>query len=119
VIGPWWKYHKYQHGLRPLIAPKGERQAYLEHYARIRELVPADNLLEFNPTDGWEPLCKFLGKPIPATPFPHVNNTNQFLAGRRRRWWRALGMAVVKISTPVVVVLAAAWWSRLRLWWRV
>ena len=25
--------------------------------------------------DGWEPLCHFLGKPVPADPIPHDNKT--------------------------------------------
>ena len=28
--------------------------------------VPKENLLVWNLKDGWEPLCKFLGKPIPG-----------------------------------------------------
>ena len=27
----------------------------------------------FNVTEGWEPLCKFLGKEIPQQPFPRKN----------------------------------------------
>lgn len=27
---------------------------------------------------GWEPLCKFLGKPIPDQPFPHKNDIQMF-----------------------------------------
>ncbi len=42
---------------------------------------------------------------------PHVNNTEQFLNGRRRRWWRTVGLMVAKLSTPVLAVVAAAWWS--------
>lgn len=39
----------------------------------IRGLVPKERLLEWSVEDGWEPLCRFLGKPIPEEPFPHVN----------------------------------------------
>jgi hypothetical protein len=40
----------------------------------IRGLVPKDRLLEWTVEDGWEPLCAFLGKPVPDDePFPHVN----------------------------------------------
>ncbi|KAI1176532.1 hypothetical protein F4777DRAFT_577830 [Nemania sp. FL0916] len=47
---------------------------YKEHYNMIRGLVPKDRLLEWKITDGWEPLCKFLGKPVPENePFPHAN----------------------------------------------
>ncbi|RAH70546.1 sulfotransferase family protein, partial [Aspergillus aculeatinus CBS 121060] len=106
VIGRWWKYHKFQHGLRPLIAPQGERQAYLDYYAWIQHAVPAERLLMFNPRDGWGPLCEFLGVPVPDVPFPHVNNTEQFLAGRRRRWWRTVGFMLAKLSTPVLAVVA-------------
>ena len=39
----------------------------------IHGLVPKDRLLEWTVEDGWEPLCKFLDKPVPDEPFPHVN----------------------------------------------
>jgi len=26
--------------------------------------------------DGWEPLCTFLGVPVPDEPYPRVNSTN-------------------------------------------
>lgn len=39
----------------------------------IRGLVPPDRLLEWSVEDGWEPLCKFLGKDVPDEPFPHLN----------------------------------------------
>lgn len=30
-------------------------------------------LLVFDVREGWGPLCRFLGKPVPAVPFPHWN----------------------------------------------
>lgn len=54
------------------------RQAFLDHYDHVRRVVPADNLLEWNPKEGWEPLCAFLGKPIPSTPFPRANEASVF-----------------------------------------
>lgn len=41
----------------------------------VRGLVPPDRLLEWSVDEGWEPLCKFLGKEIPDAPFPHANAT--------------------------------------------
>ena len=46
---------------------------YREHYQRIKELVPKERLLEYELGSGWEPMCKFLGKPMPDEPFPHIN----------------------------------------------
>lgn len=111
MMGPWWTYHKFQHALRPLLAKNGERQAYLDHYDRIRAIVPPEKLLNYSVSDGWKPLCEFLGKEVPNYPFPHVNRTSQFLEGRRRRWWRAFGFMVVKLFTPMAIaVVAASWW---------
>ncbi|MGZ3195848.1 MAG: sulfotransferase family protein [Croceibacterium sp.] len=36
--------------------------------------VPADKLLVFQAKDGWEPLCEFLGVPVPPEPYPRVNS---------------------------------------------
>lgn len=46
---------------------------YRKHYADIRAAVPAEKMLEFRLGSGWEPLCKYLGKPVPDVPFPRLN----------------------------------------------
>jgi hypothetical protein len=57
------------------------KQVFHEHYAEIRQLVPAENLLEYNVSEGWEPICKFLGHVIPVQDFPEGNSISEF---RRR-----------------------------------
>jgi hypothetical protein len=37
-------------------------------------------LLVWEAAHGWEPLCKFLGVPVPATPFPRENSRAEFQA---------------------------------------
>lgn len=58
------------------------RSVALEWYeswnAKIRTRVPKDRLLDFQVSDGWGPLCSFLGKPIPNVPFPRVNDKDGF-----------------------------------------
>jgi len=44
-----------------------------QHNAHCIATVPKDKLLIYNISEGWEPLCKFLGKPVPSTEFPHRN----------------------------------------------
>ena len=51
------------------------RAKYLEHIERVRKLVPPEKLLIWNVKEGWEPLCKFLGRPVPEVPIPHENKT--------------------------------------------
>lgn len=49
------------------------RTTYENHNADIMKSVPPGELLVFNVTQGWAPLCKFLGKPLPTVEFPHVD----------------------------------------------
>lgn len=53
--------------------------AYEAHNARVRAEVPPARLLEWQPGDGWAPLCERLGVPVPDEPFPHTNSTQDFL----------------------------------------
>lgn len=43
--------------------------AFVREIARKRER----EILEFKAEDGWKPLCAYLGKDVPDTPFPRVN----------------------------------------------
>ncbi|MCC1492627.1 sulfotransferase family protein [Cognatishimia sp. F0-27] len=52
--------------------------AYRRNNRLVRELVPADRLLVFTPSDGWSPLCAFLGVAVPETPFPRSNARDEF-----------------------------------------
>lgn len=51
------------------------KQLYRKHNLLVKTVVPADRLLVWNLKDGWEPLCNFLGKPVPQIPIPHDNKT--------------------------------------------
>ncbi len=55
-------------------------KAYRRNNALVRETVPADRLLVFTPSDGWDPLCRFLGVPAPEGAFPRSNARNEFWA---------------------------------------
>jgi hypothetical protein len=55
-------------------------QVFDEHYAAVRRDVPADRLLEYEVGQGWQPLCDFLGVPVPDEPFPQLNDRTSFSA---------------------------------------
>ena len=45
----------------------------------IMESTQAENLLIFNAKMGWEPLCEFLGVPVPENqPYPSSNDSKTF-----------------------------------------
>ncbi|BCS21630.1 sulfotransferase family protein [Aspergillus puulaauensis] len=53
---------------------------YEQHSATIKGAVAPERLLVWRVQDGWEPLCRFLDKPIPVEEFPTGNTldtTNQ------------------------------------------
>lgn len=53
---------------------------YRQNSTEVKREVPKDKLLVFDAPDGWEPLCKFLGVPVPSTPYPLTNTTAEFRA---------------------------------------
>jgi hypothetical protein len=53
-------------------------RVFTEHNDEVRRSVPADRLLEYSVDQGWEPLCSFLGVPVPAGDFPRLNDTATF-----------------------------------------
>lgn len=52
--------------------------AYERHNASVREAIPPDRLLVYRVSEGWEPLCAFLGVPVPDAPFPRTNSREEF-----------------------------------------
>jgi hypothetical protein len=51
---------------------------YNQWVADVKKNVPAEKLLVFEAKEGWEPLCKFLGVPVPDVPYPRGNDSEQF-----------------------------------------
>lgn len=56
-----------------------------QHIEEVKQEVPPERLLVYNVKEGWEPLCAFLGVPVPADkPFPHLNDRDSFAGNRFR-----------------------------------
>ena len=54
--------------------------AFEKNTADVEAAFPPEQLLTYQLGDGWAPLCRFLGKPTPATPYPRSNSTAEFAA---------------------------------------
>jgi Sulfotransferase domain len=54
--------------------------AYERHNAEVRRAVPPGQLIEWQPQEGWRPICAALDLPVPAAPFPRENTTADFRA---------------------------------------
>lgn len=86
------------------------REGYLKHNEHIRSIVPKDNLLEFRPEQGWEPLCNFLGKDVPKDePYPRLNEGDGAANVHRYIFWLVLGKYAMKGALVPVLVGGLAW----------
>lgn len=61
------------------------KAAYEAHNQAVRDAIPSDRLFEYQPGDGWAPLCAALRLPEPDVEFPHTNSTAEFHERRSRR----------------------------------
>jgi hypothetical protein len=55
-------------------------KVFNRHNEEVKRTIPRERLLVFEAAQGWEPLCHFLNVPVPATPFPLKNTTEEFKA---------------------------------------
>jgi len=62
------------------------RAAYHAHNEEVKATIAPERLLEFDCRQGWEPLCAFLGKPIPDVPFPSTNSASSGGAAHTVLW---------------------------------
>jgi len=97
-----------------LIIPFWEamQDKYEAQIRRVKEVVPEDQLLVWNIKEGWEPLCKFLEKPVPSVPIPHDNKTGdvEFLekyfmeseVGKEMFWYMKFHAAKFLLKAAVI-----------------
>ena len=93
-------------GPRGTLDEDNAKKVYISMHEEVRRIVPKDRLLEFQLKDGWRPLCEFLGKDVPDTPFPRVNESAEF--GERMKL--IMKLAVIRVAKrylPFVCTLAA------------
>jgi hypothetical protein len=55
---------------------------FRRHTEAVKATIPAERLLIYEAGQGWDPLCRFLGVPVPPEPYPSENSRDDFI-GRR------------------------------------
>jgi len=82
---------------------------YRAHVEEVRAQVPPKRLLVYDVAEGWEPLCRFLGRPVPeGVDFPRLND--------RRSFRRVInGLRIAEWAVPTALLAAMAWIAW-RLW---
>jgi len=54
------------------------KAVFARHNDEVRSALPPKRLLVFEAADGWTPLGRFLGVPVPDEPYPRTNSTAEF-----------------------------------------
>ena len=84
------------------------------HNEQVRRDVPADRLLVYEVSQGWGPLCTFLGVAVPeGKPFPHLNDAAAFRAkfNRDALAMRTVGYTLAALLLILIAVAAIRLWS--------
>jgi hypothetical protein len=55
-------------------------KTFERHNAEVQNTIPSSRLLVYDVAQGWEPLCAFLGVPVPETAFPNANSRAEMQA---------------------------------------
>jgi hypothetical protein len=53
-------------------------EVYKQHNDEVRRTIARERLLVYQLSEGWRPLCAFLGVDVPDEPMPKVNSTDEF-----------------------------------------
>jgi hypothetical protein len=85
------------------------RHHWDRHMEYLKSVVPEDRLVWFDVRDGWEPLCKVLGKEVPDVEFPRINDGKAINDLAKKMIVRGLVRWGVAFGT-VGVGIVGWWW---------
>ena len=85
-------------------------KVFRQHIEEVKKTVPADRLLVYDVKEGWEPLCRFLGVPIPeGVPFPHKNDRRFF---KRMIFWLGILEWGVPAGIVLMIIILIIWFVK-------
>ncbi|KAL9111881.1 MAG: hypothetical protein Q9227_003731 [Pyrenula ochraceoflavens] len=110
-------YEMYRLLLRDMEEGTERAMEWYERYVEeVKSVVPRERLLVMNVKEGWDPLCRFLGKEKPGWEWPRANTREWFVrskevldetaeAAAKERMWRSVGWLA-----SVGVIGGLGWW---------
>ena len=119
--GPTYLGPKYPRGMYGAV-DSGQETAvsfFNDWNEQVKREIPSDRLLVFQVKEGWDPLCKFLGVPVPEEPFPNVNDTEEM---RKRIWsmkrscYISWGLAIALVGVSGYLIKDHLDFKKLHLW---
>jgi hypothetical protein len=88
------------------------RKHWERHVEYLKHVVPEDRLVFLDVKEGWQPLCKVLGKDVPDMQFPRINDgraiedlTRRFIVKGLVSW----GIAILTVAVGV----GSVWYAKM------
>ncbi|EDO38865.1 predicted protein [Nematostella vectensis] len=83
---------------------------YRKHNDDVIASIPTNQLLVFNPREGWVPLCAFLEVEVPDIPFPQINVSSKDVSTILLNSWtvRRMRKELVLVMSLLVLLIACA-----------
>ena len=108
-IGPMVRHLVWERNHRGTLKDKAQAiRRYEEHIEEVKAAVAPDRLLIMKVSEGWAPLCNFLGVPVLDEPFPRVNDRAEMLKLMRR--FDAMGYVAAAVAVIVLIGLLVSIW---------
>ncbi|KAJ9448502.1 hypothetical protein DIPPA_31517 [Diplonema papillatum] len=82
------------------------QKTYETHDKKVEALVPPERLLKLKLGDDWAPLCKFLGKEVPDTKYPHSHEAAAVKAYVGKKVRENLGKIARRLAPWLVLAVA-------------
>jgi hypothetical protein len=113
LVGPMGTmHHKWIRGWMGATSKKEmqekARPFYEAYNAHVKAITPEGKLLVYELGSGWEPLCEFLGKPVPEVPFPKVNETEQL----NEKMGLVMQLGMMNVVRKAWMAVTPRWMSR-------
>jgi len=78
------------------------KKIFNDHIEEVKSTVPKKQLLIYEISQGWEPLCKFLAVPVPqGEPFPILNDSK----GMKILLWKRILFSIIFNSTILILIV--------------
>ncbi|ETS02523.1 hypothetical protein M419DRAFT_78321 [Trichoderma reesei RUT C-30] len=108
IIMPGWRWFPVI--MREMKLAQMRNLGILEHYySKVEQAVPENRMHWVELSDGWEPLCKILDKPVPDCPFPRANDSKA-VEETARHVFKKTAMAWLGILGVLVAACTLLWY---------
>jgi hypothetical protein len=88
-------------------------ETYERHITWLKKVVPKEKLVFFDVKEGWGPLCKTLGKPVPeGLEFPRINDGEAIERLAKTKITQGLVRWLVISATISAAFVPMLWWRK-------